>query len=145
MKALALCATLTACLLAFASPKSLPALPPVASPPSDSDAIQGVWQRVASASPNYLLVIDGNRLTVQQDADQLEYGTFTLDATATPKTINARFENGLGFGIYELTGDTLRLCISEPGAAAARPTQFQSFGKSVVLAEFRRVDSGPGK
>ena len=147
MKVLALCGTLTACLIALASPAAVPfsaqqAVKAVRN--ADADAIQGVWRRVmpGGTSPGQLLMIDGNRLTVQHDTDRTEEAEFTLDPTATPKAINAKFESGWAFGIYELTGDTLRLCISEPGPTAVRPTTFQAFGKSVSLAEYRRVDDG---
>ena len=147
MKALALCGTLTACLIALASPAAvrLPAPQTVAAVRNaDADAIQGVWRRVTpgGTSPGQLLVIDGSRLTVQHDTDQTEEAVFTLDPTATPKAISAKFESGWAFGIYELAGDTLRLCISEPGPTAVRPTTFKAFGKSVTLAEYRRVDDG---
>lgn len=147
MKVLALCGTLTACLIALASPAAVPfpAPQPVAAVRNaDADAIQGVWRRVTpgGTSPGQLLVIDGSRLTVQHDTDQTEEAVFTLDPTATPKAISAKFESGWAFGIYELAGDTLRLCISEPGPTAVRPTTFKAFGKSVTLAEYRRVDDG---
>ena len=147
MKALALCGTLTACLIALASPAAvrLPVPQPVAAVVNaDATAIQGVWRRVtpAGSSAGQLLLIDGTRLTVQHDADQTEEAEFTLDPAATPKAINAKFASGFAFGIYELTGDTLRLCISEPGPTAVRPTTFKAFGRSVTLAEYRRVDDG---
>ena len=147
MKVLALCGTLTACLIALASPATVPFSAPQSAAAvrnADADAIQGVWRRVTpgGTSPGQLLVIDGSRLTVQHDTDQTEEAVFTLDPTATPKAISAKFESGWAFGIYELAGDTLRLCISEPGPTAVRPTTFKAFGKSVTLAEYRRVDDG---
>lgn len=145
MKVLALCGTLTACLIALASPAAVPfpAPQPVAAVRNaDANAIQGVWRRVTPdrISAGQLLVIDGRRLTVQHDADQTEEAEFTLDPTPSPKAISAKFESGWAFGIYELDGDTLRLCISEPGPTAVRPTTFKAFGQSVTLAEYRRVD-----
>ena len=147
MKVLALCGTLTACLIALASPAAVPFSAPrlvAAVRNADADAIQGVWRRATSdgSSPGSLLVIDGSRLTVRYDGDQTEEAEFALDPTASPKTINAKFESGWAFGIYELNGDTLRLCISEPGPTAVRPTTFKAFGKSVTLAEYRRADDG---
>lgn len=147
MKALALCAALTACWLALASPPSVVAVPKSAPrQPTDVDALQGVWRQVttagAAAPAGLMLVIDGDRLTIRRDSDFAEEATFSLDSTASPKAINAEFDGGRSFGIYDLTGDTLRLCISEPGPRAVRPTTFQSFGQSVVALEFRRVMPG---
>lgn len=146
MKALALCCTLTACLIALASPvPGGPRLPEPLKVDGDLAAMQGEWLQVtptdgttSHAVSGTLLGIDGNRMTIRHDVE-LREADFKLDPTATPKAITVRFPDGLAFGIYEFDGDTLRLCISEPGPNAVRPTQFRSFGKSVVLAEFRRL------
>jgi uncharacterized protein (TIGR03067 family) len=50
-----------------------------------------------------------------------------LEPTATPKKIDYVIPNNLAatrLGIYELTGDTLRICLARPGSE--RPTTFGS-------------------
>lgn len=145
MKALALCGTLTACLIALASPVSRPLAAPAA-PIPDAETIQGVWERgnpTAESGDNPLpgmtLAIDGRRFAVQSGTAPAQEAEFTLDSAAQPKTITVVFPDGRAFGIYELRGDTLRLCISEPGPNAVRPTEFRSFGPSVTVSEFRRM------
>ncbi len=146
MKALALCGTLTACLIALASP--VPGGPRLPEPPKvdgDLTSMQGEWQRVTPADgishavPGTLLGIDGNRITIRHADGEVREADFRLDSAASPKAITVRFPEGLAFGIYEIDGDTLRLCVSAPGESSVRPTQFRSFGKSMVLAEFRRL------
>jgi len=151
MKALALCGTLTACLIALASPVSRPLAAPPA-PVPDTESIQGVWQRVNPIAdngdnllPTMTLAIDGRRFAVQTGTAPVQEAEFSLDSSTLPKTITVSFPDGRAFGIYELTGHTLRLCISEPGANAVRPTEFKSFGESVTVSEFRRVRATAAK
>jgi len=59
-----------------------------------------------------------------------EKGTFKLDAKARPATIDLRITEGNGkgktqLGIYELDGDTLKMCMADEGAKE-RPTKFAS-------------------
>jgi len=54
-------------------------------------------------------------------------GAFKIDPTVTPKTIDIAFTDGEGKtntlkGIYELKGDTQKICIAAPGKP--RPTEF---------------------
>ena len=60
-------------------------------------------------------------------------GTFKIDPTAAPKTIDITFADGPGKdntqqGIYELDGDTQKICWAAPGKA--RPTEFEAKPKS---------------
>ncbi|MGH7616466.1 MAG: TIGR03067 domain-containing protein, partial [Gemmatimonadaceae bacterium] len=55
--------------------------------------------------------------------------TFTLDATHSPKHIDYVNRSGTNTGkkqagIYDISGDTLRICMAPPGDA--RPTAFES-------------------
>lgn len=62
---------------------------------------------------------------------EAEKGTFKLDAKARPAAIDLKIlESATGkgktqLGIYELDGDTLRLCMADEGAKE-RPTKFAS-------------------
>jgi uncharacterized protein (TIGR03067 family) len=60
-------------------------------------------------------------------------GTFKVDPTAAPKAIDITFKDGPGKditqkGIYELDGDTQKICWAAPGKA--RPTEFEAKPKS---------------
>ena len=69
-------------------------------------------------------------------------GTYTLDTAAKPKgmtiTGTAGPNNGKTFpAIYEITGDTLRICYDLSGAK--RPTEFKSIaGTELYLVTYNR-------
>ena len=71
------------------------------------------------------------------DAKQGEY---KLDPTAKPKAIDLVEPNGSRNtpGIYELDGDTLKICIAE-GQNAVRPTAFKPDGMRMPVVTFKRV------
>jgi uncharacterized protein (TIGR03067 family) len=73
------------------------------------------------------LTIAGAKLKVTLGAATIE-GSITTDTTRNPKTLDAQGSSKEGAklnwnGIYEFEGDTLKLCIGEPGA---RPKEFKS-------------------
>lgn len=62
---------------------------------------------------------------------------YRLDATQNPKTIDLTIDSQPYLrGIYELNGDTFRLCYSD--IFNERPTEFTSKGQ--VLIRFRRAE-----
>src|SRR5208283_26079 len=69
-------------------------------------------------------------------------GTFKVDPTKKPKTMDmmpgeGRYKGKTLLGIYELEGDTLKICFAEPGKD--RPSDFASKpGSGVVLAIHKR-------
>jgi uncharacterized protein (TIGR03067 family) len=105
----------------------------------DLERLQGDW-RVASQT------IDGNKLSDDESQGifrtvkdttytvfffekQVGKGTFTIDATKKPKTIDSRpetpgKESPPMLGIYELDSDTLRTCYAPAGKE--RPKAFES-------------------
>lgn len=70
-------------------------------------------------------------------------GTFTLDASKTPREIDVAHTEGmhagkLQLGIYECDGETLRICYGSPGQA--RPTDFEPrMGDGKTVAVWKRV------
>ncbi len=106
-------------------------------PKSDDKAkLQGVWKVTslesqgekapAEAASGVRFVFDGDKLVIQQGDDGRTAAEFKLNSAVTPKTIdltNAE-EKKTVLGIYELDGDTLKLCLTEPGEKASRPTTF---------------------
>jgi uncharacterized protein (TIGR03067 family) len=75
--------------------------------------------------------------------DKKLHATYTLDEAASPKTIDVTRTRGADkgkkrLGIYELKGDTLRLCVGPVGGA--RPKEFASeAGSGVWMEEWKRV------
>lgn len=118
----------------------------------DSNLLQGTW-RVTS------LEIDGNTLSSHTyGASQItvagntfttvsmgsEYGgTFEVDETTSPKTIDMTFAYGpekgnTALGIYELVGESWRLCLTL--TAKMRPSTFAtSPGSGLALETLARV------
>jgi uncharacterized protein (TIGR03067 family) len=72
------------------------------------------------------LILKGNGYTHREPGVEA-HGTYTVDVSNTPKTIDVTFNDGphkgkSALGIYELKGDTYRLCIGLVGSS--RPTEF---------------------
>jgi len=69
--------------------------------------------------------VKGTQYTVFRFDKAIGKGTFTLDATKTPKTIDALAANSpkekVMRGIYEISGDTYKVCFGAPGKD--RPTE----------------------
>ena len=102
------------------------------------EKLQGTWNFV-------IVVIDGNQLpkgegpqtitfkgdtiTVKQGDKVLQAGTHKLDPSTKPNSVDAKITEGEGkggsmLGIYELNGDTLKVCFDMQGKK--RPTEFKA-------------------
>ena len=79
--------------------------------------------------------VEGNRYTVSRYSKPSSTGTFQIDATASPKTIDSTPEVAKDkppiLGIYEFDGQTLRIANAQPGQP--RPTTFKPrIGHTVI-------------
>jgi len=87
------------------------------------------------------LVLKGDRFTMTTP-ESTHKGTYSVDPTVTPKTIDVTFIEGPRAGktikgIYDLTGDTCKVCIALDDQP--RPTEFASKpGNGYVLEILRR-------
>lgn len=87
------------------------------------------------------LIIKGNTFQMPAGPERVA-GTFKLDPTQKPKTIDVTFADGpekgkTALGIYELTGDTYKVCIGLVGKE--RPKEFVSKpGSGHVLETLQR-------
>ena len=70
-------------------------------------------------------------------------GTFQVDPTKKPASIDLTFGGRTALGIYELTKDTLKICGSEPGQD--RPTMFQAAGEGQLLVTLKRQAAPKGE
>ena len=123
----------------------------------DLDRLQGAWTVTAlemegQTTPASMLaeaciVIKGDRFTTTGMG--AEYGgTFIVDESATPRRLDMKFETGPEKGatnlcIYELDGDTWKLCIATRGTV--RPAGFVSPAGSGFAVETLRRGGAPKK
>ena len=121
----------------------------------DLDSIQGTWQVVASEfggqkapkealeQAKLRLTLKGNKFVYTSGDKKLTEGTFEIDPTKKPRTLDARGTDPTGkevatTGIYELNGDTMRVCFVLKGEK--RPEAFVSRpGSKVAIIEYKRV------
>jgi uncharacterized protein (TIGR03067 family) len=85
--------------------------------------------------------IDGAKYTMTSKAGAKFIGAFKIDPSKKPKVMDLMPEDGQYkgktlLGIYELDGDTLKICFAEPGKD--RPTEFSS-KNGCVLAIHKRA------
>jgi uncharacterized protein (TIGR03067 family) len=103
----------------------------------DLDKLQGEWtlesgERDGQAIPEEFVkslkrVIKDNTSVVSRDGEALSKSTFKLDPTKKPKAIDITLEQEKDkpiLGIYELDGDTFKICYGQPGGE--RPKEFSA-------------------
>ena len=89
------------------------------------------------------LTIKGDKYTVREGEKVVADGTFTVDPTATPKSLDGIPSSGPDKGkphrgIYEVKGDTYRVCLAPPGKP--RPKAFESKeGSGHALVTYKRA------
>jgi uncharacterized protein (TIGR03067 family) len=121
------------------------ALPADTPKPTDKPAaLDGTWSvqsatREGMPSPddmvkNTKFVFSGNKVMVKEGDRKPEEATITIDASKKPATIDIKPSNGpadrLVKGIYQLDGDTLKLCFRREGD---RPTEFASTAENKAV------------
>lgn len=119
-------------------------------------AISGTWRPVSVETDGMKVSEDRLKETVQTRGEDgkvvirvgdkvvLEGTVKKVDATKSPKTIDTEVTLGENKGktvqgIYEVDGDTLRICVALPGKAE-RPTEFTAkAGSNWSLAVYKRA------
>ena len=111
--------------------------PPRQSAKDDLKKLQGGWVCVAmeregdelpaASFQGSEVVYEDDRATLYRDGGVFRRGIVTLDPSKKPKRINTwdlggPYEDQTVPGIYEIEGDTLKICFSRPGAE--RPAEF---------------------
>jgi uncharacterized protein (TIGR03067 family) len=119
--------------------------------PDDAKAVQGKWKPVKAelaGQPMTDAVL--KEISLKLDNGKYEVfvgsapdrGTYTVDSTSKPKSMTITGTEGPNHGrtfpaIYELKGDTLRICYDLSGAK--RPTEFKSIaGTQLYLVTYAR-------
>jgi uncharacterized protein (TIGR03067 family) len=129
-------------------------------PPEDSftkelKALAGTWRPISAENNGYkasegdlkgtlwIRDADGKWTMRRGDKTVVEWAVKKIDATKSPKTIDIEITAGgykgvVYHGIYELDGDTLRICFALPDKDE-RPTEFSASKGSIrSLSEFKR-------
>ena len=114
----------------------------------DLDKLQGTWTIVSMEMDGQKMpgggariVVQGNRFTTIAMGATYE-GTVVVHQTTAPKSFELCFEEGpekgnTNFGIYELDGDTWRICLATRGSE--RPREFAAPpGTGIALETLRR-------
>jgi uncharacterized protein (TIGR03067 family) len=116
----------------------------------EMDRFQGTWRMVSleagqnklteDALKDFRLKIEGDKFTATEGTSE-NHGTFKVDPTKKPKTIEIIMIQGEKrqtlLGIYELEGDTYKLCGDMSGKS--RPTEFAiKPGSGYILEVLKR-------
>jgi uncharacterized protein (TIGR03067 family) len=127
----------------------------------DGKQLVGTWQAAtivvdgreapAAVVKDVRLVLDAEGKFQFQNASKKvrAAGTVKIDPSARPRTMDFTYTEGelkghTTPGIYELDGDTLRICTAAQGKA--RPTEFASKpGSHLALVTYQREKAGAGK
>ena len=103
----------------------------------DLEKMQGDWAAVSAVRDGMALpdddaqslfrTVKGDSFSVSRFDRVVGQGTFTIDATKTPKTLDARPANAPAkapptLAIYEFDGERLKVCVAPPGQP--RPADF---------------------
>ena len=119
--------------------------------PDDAKAVQGSWtpdKAELAGQPMAEAVLKSISLKLENGkyevfvGDEPDRGTYTLDSTSKPKGMTITGTEGPNQGktfpaIYELKGDTLRICYDLSGAK--RPTEFKSIaGTKLYVVTYKR-------
>jgi uncharacterized protein (TIGR03067 family) len=120
-------------------------------PPGDAKAVQGSWKPAAAelagepmdeaVMKSISLKLDNGKYLVYVGSEP-DKGTYILDATSKPKGMTITGTDGPNQGktfpaIYELEGDTLRICYDLSGVK--RPTEFKTgAGTKLYLVTYKR-------
>lgn len=114
----------------------------------DLDKLKGKWtvlsvERDGKELENFkdgTREIDSDKYTLTPKSGAKHSGTFKVDSGKKPKTMDmvpdgGQYKGKTLQGIYEIDGDTLKICFAEPGKD--RPTEFTSKGGQVLAVHKR--------
>jgi len=118
---------------------------------TDKEKLQGTWRAVSAErsgqamkkADQHSLNFDGENFAIKRAGQIMLKGTFKLDSTKSPKTIDMTPDDGPqkgqpSQGIYLLDGDNLKWCSAEPGKDD-RPVEFATnTDTSYMLVIFKK-------
>jgi uncharacterized protein (TIGR03067 family) len=119
----------------------------------DAKKMEGTWKAVKAemagrpwpeeAIKKLKLQLSEGKYTILGEDNQNDYARMKLDPSKNPAVMDITWMNGRNAGstfpaIYELKGDTLRICYDYSGSA--HPTEFKTRPKTALgLVEYKRV------
>jgi uncharacterized protein (TIGR03067 family) len=88
------------------------------------------------------VTFESDKYSVKMGAEVVEAATVKLDPSKSPKTVDSTVTDGPNKGkvypgIYEISGDTLKVCFDEDGKK--RPTEFKGEIGGHMLVVHKRV------
>ncbi|MBM3995953.1 MAG: TIGR03067 domain-containing protein [Planctomycetes bacterium] len=107
-----------------------------------ASVIAGGKEVPAAQFKGITVTFEGNKYAVKKGDMVLEAATQKLDPSKSPKTLDATVVEGPNkgaviLGIYEISGDTLKVCFDPEGKK--RPTDFKAASGSQTLVVHKRV------
>jgi uncharacterized protein (TIGR03067 family) len=119
----------------------------------DKEQLQGTWTAVSgeqegkedAKAKEHAIVFEGDKFSVKR-GDKVEVqGTFKIDASKSPKTMDMNITEGpedikgkTAQAIYVLSGDELTWCVSEPGSGKRPEKLATKEGVKDMLVKFKR-------
>ena len=112
---------------------------------------QGTWTIESSVTggkeipagdlKGFVLIFEGDKHTLKKGDEVVQVGTQKIDPSKSPKTIDVTMHEGpnkgaVMLGIYEIDGDTLRVCFDPEGKK--RPTKFKSASGSQTFVNVHK-------
>jgi RNA polymerase sigma factor (sigma-70 family) len=115
-------------------------------------ALEGTWKVIrlerngVEAKEKATVIIKGNKFTIEPEAGNPRTSTFKIDPSKKPKWFDDVPEGSAAWpGIYELDGDTLKICFDSEGTLK-RPSEFKTGPKSgFALFVLERDKANPEK
>ena len=119
----------------------------------DKEQLQGTWTGVSGEregkedpeAKEHVLIFDGDKFSVKKGDKVIIRGTFKLDASKSPKTIDMAISEGpedvkdkTAQAIYTLSGDELTWCVAEPGSGKRPEKLATKEGVKEMLVKFKR-------
>jgi uncharacterized protein (TIGR03067 family) len=124
----------------------------------DLEAFKGSWRLISrevdgkksseEEIKDMIVTHDGlGKFSCRRGDKVIGAGSYKLDPTTKPRTIDVSFTEGehrgkTGLGIYEIDGDTFRVCCARPGdgrSVGGRPADFSARGGTGrILIVFKR-------
>jgi uncharacterized protein (TIGR03067 family) len=113
--------------------------------------LQGTWtfesvevggkEEPAEDFKGMTVTFEGDKFTVKKGDEVIQAGTEKLDPSKSPKTVDGTVTEGLNkgavmLGIYEISGDTLKVCFDPEGKK--RPTEFKSASGSQTFVNVHK-------
>ena len=119
----------------------------------DKEKLKGTWTAVSgekegkedAEAKEHALVFEGDKFSVKKGDKIVVRGTFKIDASKSPKTMDIEISEGpddvkgkTAQAIYALEGDELTWCVAEPGSGERPEKLATKEGVKHMLVKLKR-------